>query len=159
MSEDDKTIVVVAIIIFLIGVPIVWAVLPAPLPVTDETLDVWDAQAPFGHYWVSTQGEGSIFHFEMWSNLVESYTIKFMQNGELKTAIFPSTGSVYTGTTDRGQQYTTDIIPHVYLVDQNITPTLRIVLQFDHRNFGFMNEGQPLRVDYYLTLPDPKVFG
>lgn len=60
----------------------------------NKSVDVLITDAPFGKYWVHTYGSvgGFIFfHGYMDSNLMETYTIKYMDGLELKTLIIPST--------------------------------------------------------------------
>lgn len=57
-----------------------------------EELQVWDAKAPFGHYWVDTEGSFFLGSGEVDSTLSESYTIKYMEGDVLVTKIFSATG-------------------------------------------------------------------
>lgn len=60
-----------------------------------KSLDVYITDAPFGKYWVHNYGEthGGFLYFHGYtnSNLLESYTIKYIYEGELKTIIIKST--------------------------------------------------------------------
>ena len=102
---------------------------------TNETYEIWDAKAPFGNYWTNTEGSGNFIYYESTSSLTESYTIKYLDDGELKTVILSATSS------------STHIV-----FTQNNTMSLKIVYRVDV--YGDGDEKTTL-TDYYVYIPDP----
>ena len=112
-----------------------------------KTVEPWYVQAPFGHYWVDI--EGSMFGFD--SDLRESYTIKYFENGELQSAYITST----------------DPNLHVYIVNSTDPPRLDIFKReyprWDGTYYGYDSQrGENLFEGYgryNLYLPNPELFG
>ena len=65
----------------------------------EETYMIYSVDAPNGRYWIDSDahGEGSwgllggYVTYDMKSDLTETYTLKYLDNGELKTLMFEST--------------------------------------------------------------------
>jgi hypothetical protein len=92
-TVKDVTIVIVTIIMVITAGVLVGYASTIPQP-RSQTLEfkVWDAQAPFGHYWVQPQGSGNLLFYRQTSNLQETYVIKFIDSdGILRTVMLPST--------------------------------------------------------------------
>ena len=116
----------------------------------EETYDLWDVDAPFGHYWVDL--DGCVFSFD--STLVESYTCKYLVDGELKTLILPSTNRyVHVYLTENESMYlevyhrwVKDPYTHHYEDTVSNDYILKAPRELDSH------------VEFRIYVPDPKLF-
>jgi hypothetical protein len=80
----------------------------------NKMFDVYITDAPFGKYWIHTWGRAVLFSgSDTYSELKETYTIKFMDGDELNTLLLASTDSNL----------------HVHFTDDNSTMTINIQYQ------------------------------
>lgn len=104
-----------------------------------EKRDVWYCDAPFGHYWVEMTGSGFIC-FYMESDLVESYTIKYLEGDVVKTLIFDAMGP--------------ELVVHL-TTDMNMTfERYQIIGENFWGDQKLLNTGLHPEV-YHLYIPDP----
>lgn len=77
----------------------------------NKMFDVYVTDAPFGKYWVHTWGKAVLFSgSDTYSELKETYTIKFMDGDELNTVILDST----------------DYRLHVHFTNNNLSMTFNV---------------------------------
>lgn len=131
-------------VVIVIGIQaLMWELAPdRPEYNTETSYEIWDAQAPIGHFWVNEHGSfsGNVIFVsgKLQGDLQESYIVKYLDNGELKTKMFSSTDSHV----------------HVFLTDQ-----LDNMSYVVNETYGKGNIGSTHLMDtnYYIYLPDPKL--
>lgn len=138
----DSPFLLIPLILFVVAVMAISVLLSSPPPQT-HTHDIWDAQAPFGHYWVDTEGNFVFGSGSIDSNLKESYTIKYLSGDELVTVICSAT----------------DPYVHLHLTGPNET-TMKISIRYTGHADWDKNVGRYVGLnEYHIWVPDPKTIG
>ena len=101
-----------------------------------NTWELWECDAPHGIYWVETSATGFLIIFSASSQLMESYTVKYLEGDVLKTQIFASTDPYFI----------------VHLTD-NDSLTLERYQHVWKDSFGDESLRGP--TTYHLYIPDP----
>lgn len=120
-------LIMIGIILMLLGITISLAGCVSESH--HKYINIFITDAPFGKYWVHTYGHFILFSGYIDSNLVESYTIKYMDGNELKTIILSSA----------------DERLHIYLTDDNTSMYMDIFVNMtsmtggESKPFGYMN--------------------
>lgn len=140
----------VYILVFIgIGLLVISPVLPVQSDSEKECYTIWDAKCPWGVYWTDIEGGGFII-YSMSSSLQESYVLKYMDDGELKTLILPATGE-----TEQEGGAVSGATVHVYLTSQCSGMWFERVYWVHTNIYGGEYEGST--VCYNIYIPDPKV--
>jgi len=99
---------------------------------------LWSCDAPYGRYWVDTEGTLSFLWGSIDSTLVESYTLKYLVGDELKTLILSSTAENV----------------HLHL-------TVNLSMTFEEiqlvRDYQIGPSREMWEPEYHIYVPDPKL--
>jgi hypothetical protein len=108
--------------------------------IIEDTIDVWYTDAPFGNYWVETEGWGNFIRFSIESELRESYTIKYLEGNKVESMYFD----------------TSEDLLDVYLTDDVNNMTL--ICENHYRRNNWYEVDYLKSTSYKLYIPNPDLF-
>jgi hypothetical protein len=142
MEEEWKDMGKVILVMCIIAISAIlaasWVLGPTTTKIeSTDSYEIWDLNAPFGRYWVDTNGRFIFASGNLDSEIQESYTIKYLVGDELKTVIVSST----------------DTNVHLYLVNDSSARELVIEYWVTADNVSTFDEW----VVYHISIPAPKM--